>query len=567
MTRRAECNAWRRMDHALRHARAYPHPAGRIVRFETHICVVYLAGRYAYKIAKPVNLGFVDLSHANARLACCLAALQLNRQLAAQLYVGVVPVMPTAPMLPAVPIVPAPRRSPTPPDRRHIRTMQPLDYALKMHRFDERALFSARIARGVLSADDIDEAAVTLATFHRRASPRVPNRAYGTTDLLRIQIEAVLAGLAAKAPDLLRGHLAAWCEAELQHLGPHLAARRNDGFVRECHGDVHLDNIVRWRGRVTIFDCVEFDPALRWTDVMADVAFLVMDLLAHERADLATSMLLRWLAETGDYGGLAALRLYVVYRALVRALVATLKAPRDPHARELAGRYVALAAQVVRPARGALILCHGFSGAGKSVASAALATHIGAIRLGSDTERKRPAGMLRAPQAEKLPPTAYTRATIDANYTRLAALAGALLDAGYPVLVDASFLERRHRAAFIELANARAAPVAILDVRAAPALILARLRERARAAAEPSDADERVLAGQFERAEPLSAEEAALTIAIDTNVPRTALESDAFWAPLCTAMGIAGWLAGGSPIRACDKTRVPDSAPSAYLGY
>jgi len=458
--------------------------------------------------------------------------------------VPMVPMVPLVPLVPLMPILPAIRRSPTHGAHRLADGMKPLDHALKMRRFDERALFSVRLAHGTLDADDIDAAAATLAAFHRQASTHVPHRAYGTAGQLRMQIEAVLGALAANAPDLLRGHLVAWCEAELEHLGPHLDARRNTGFVRACHGDVHLDNIVRWRGRVMIFDCVEFDPALRWTDVMADVAFLVMDLLAHDRGDLATSMLARWLAETGDYGGLAALRLYVVYRALVRALVSTLKAPRDPRASERARRYVALAAQVIRPARGALILCHGFSGSGKSVASAALTMRIGAIRLSSDLERKRPAGTLRASQAGKLPQAAYTRAAIDAHYAHLAALAGTLIDAGYPVVVDASFLERRHRAAFIELANAGAAPVAILDVRATPAAILARLRERARAAAEPSDADERVFVGQFERAEPLSAEETALTIGIDTDVPRTTLDSDTFWAPLCAALGIAGWLAG-----------------------
>ena len=544
MTRRAERNGWRRMDRALRHARAFPHPAGRIARIETHISVIYLAGRYAYKIAKPVNFGFVDLSQADARFRCCLSALRLNRRLAPKLYLGVVPVMGTTPMVPTVPPRPALRRSQRQADLRLPSHMKPLDHALKMRRFDEHALFSARLAQGTLDVDDIQAAAATLAAFHRQASTHVPNRAYGTAQCLRSQIEAVLGALTANAPDLLRGHLAAWCEAELQHLAPYLNARRNTGFVRECDGDVHLENIVRWRGRVMIFDCVEFDPALRWTDVMADVAFLVMDLLAHERGDLATSMLARWLVETGDYGGLVALRLYVVYRALVRALVCTLKAPREPSARERAGRYVALAAQVVRPARGTLILCHGFSGSGKSVASAALAVRIGAIRLSSDLERKRPAGMLRASQAGKLPQAAYTRAAIDAHYAHLAALAGVLLDAGYPVVVDASFLERRHRATFIELANARAVPVAILDVRAAPAAILARLRERARAAAEPSDADERVFVGQFERAEPLSAEETALTIGLATNVPRATLDSDTFWAPVCAALGPVGWLAG-----------------------
>jgi hypothetical protein len=194
------------------------------------------------------------------------------------------------------------------------------------------------------------------------------------------------------------GNLRHWCESETERLAGHIDARRAGGFVRECHGDLHLDNVVRCGKRVLMFDCIEFSDALRCIDVASDLSFLLMDLESHCRADLAARLLNGWLQRTGDFAALAVLRYYMVYRALVRALVSALKARGDTTGSAFAPahRYLKLAERMIAMPSPYLLLCHGYSGSGKSVASEALASLIGAVRVSSDIERKRPRPVMPA---------------------------------------------------------------------------------------------------------------------------------------------------------------------------
>lgn len=521
---------WRRMELALRRAVTYPHPAGCVVRIETHISVVYLVGRYAYKICKPVNLGFVDFTTRAARYRSCRDALRLNRRLAASLYLGVAPIVRI---------------------RRTFRVGAegaPVDHALKMRRFDERDTLSALLARGALRTAHIDRVAARLASFHAAASRHAPSDSLGSAKQVCEQVDEVLASLE-RNPSVTVPHGAAnWCRNEIVRLKAHIDSRRNEGFVRECHGDLHLDNMVSRNDDVAIFDCIEFSDALRWIDITADIAFVVMDLLARERGDLATRFLNDWVTSTGDFSGLAALRLYVVYRALVRMLVTALKThgrAGDIDAMSSLGNYSRLVDRLVEPPKTFLILCHGFSGSGKSVASEAFTRHIGAIRLSSDVERKRDErGILTFPKVHGTRSCTYTRKAIDANYAQLRATADALLSAGFPVVVDASFLNRAHRASFIELAAFLAIPVFIADFRADVAVLVERLNRRATHAEEPSDADESVLRQQLIEGDPLTSDELAQTVSIETDVPVDAFERRAFWHPLLERLGASrGWLA------------------------
>ena len=523
---RAARRHFRAVDTALRRARTYDHPAGRIVRIETHISVVYLAGRYAYKIMKPVDFGFVDFTQLAARRRCCEAEIRLNRPLAGSIYVDVQPLVRDARRC---------RLGGTDPAR-------VVDHAVKMRRFDQRMLFSKLLASGQLNAADIDAAADRLAASYRRA-PRVgPATPLGTAALLR---DTLLAPLATLERDLHTGQtvrdagLRKWCERELDRLGPCLDARRVDGFVRACHGDLHLDNLVRHGRHALMFDCIEFNDTLRWIDVANDLAFLYMDLLAHGRADLANRLLARYLEATGDHGSLPLLRLYVAYRALVRAMVAVLKdgAARPAQGRETA--YLDLAVAQTRPPRPALLLCHGFSGSGKSVASRALAELSGAIRLSSDAERKR-ARPFEPPDWRTLPSGAYTRDAVAALYERLAGLAGMVLDAGYTAIVDATFLKRAYRERFAALAERVGVPMLILDFRIGRACLAERVRARSLGPRDASDAGEAVLAAQLADAQPLSAAELAATIAFDTGVPIDAFTRRAYWEPLFERMADAG---------------------------
>lgn len=514
----------RDIDAALRRASTYPHPAGPIVRIETHLSVVYLVGRFAYKRLKPFDFGFANFSELAARRRACEAELALNRPLAAPIYLAAGPLVRRARGL------------------RLFGAGAAVDHVVRMRRFDERMLFSRLLARGALDAADIDAAATRLAAYHLHAPRDIPRRAYGSARELRRQLDDMLAPLARALGAALPASLRAWCVRRCDELAAHLDARRADGYVRACHGDLHLNNVVK-RGRdALMFDCIDFDDALRWIDVINDLSFLLMDLHAHDRAALAHRLLNRWLDETGDFAGLAALPLYVAYRALVRALVATMRAGGDAAACaariERARRYVDVAAHAARARRPCLLLCHGYSGSGKSVASRALADVSGAIRLSSDSERKR-ARPFAAVDARPLPASAYTPQQIDAQYERLRALARDVLRAGYTALVDATFLSHARRARFFALARELGVPVYVLDFHASRACLERRVDARAAARDDRSDAGAAVLATQRASADPLDADERARTIGFDTDVPLATLRSAGYWRPVLDALDAA----------------------------
>lgn len=514
----------RDIDAALRRASTYPHPAGPIVRIETHLSVVYLVGRFAYKRLKPFDFGFANFSELAARRRACEAELALNRPLAAPIYLAAGPLVRRARGL------------------RLFGAGTAVDHVVRMRRFDERMLFSRLLARGALDAADIDAAATRLAAYHLHAPRDIPRRAYGSARELRRQLDDMLAPLERALGAALPASLRAWCVRRCDELAAHLDARRADGYVGACHGDLHLNNVVK-RGRdALMFDCIDFDDALRWIDVINDLSFLLMDLHAHDRAALAHRLLNRWLDETGDFAGLAALPLYVAYRALVRALVATMRAGGDAAARaariERARRYVDVAAHAARARRPCLLLCHGYSGSGKSVASRALADVSGAIRLSSDSERKR-ARPFAAVDARPLPASAYTPQQIDAQYERLRALARDVLRAGYTALVDATFLSHARRARFFALARELGVPVYVLDFHASRACLERRVDARAAARDDHSDAGAAVLATQRASADPLDADERARTIGFDTDVPLATLRSAGYWRPVLDALDAA----------------------------
>jgi aminoglycoside phosphotransferase family enzyme/predicted kinase len=493
---------WRALDRAMQRSSTYGHPAGRIRRIETHISVVYLAGRYAYKVKKRVDPGFVDFTQAQARERSCADEFRLNRRLARELYCGVVSIT---------------RRGRA---YRIAGTGNTAEHAVRMRRFDEHDVFKALQARGELGFAEIDALAVQLATFHRQ-SPRTPTReVFGSAPFVQQQMRTVLEALERETGARLPARLSAWCESEGKRLAGHFDARRRGGFVRECHGDLHLDNIVRRGKRVLMFDCIEFDDALRWIDVASDLSFPLMDLQAYGRQDLAARLLNGWLQRTGDFAALPALRYYMVYRALVRALVALLKTRNQPHDEHLAraAAYLNLAERLSAPQRHYLLLCHGYCGSGKSVASEALVSLLGAVRLSSDIERKR--GRPFTPvDPRPLPADAYTPHSIDQHYDLLQRLAQQVLLAGYPALVDATFLKHAHRARFVALARSLGVPVFLLDFHARARQLEQRVQARAAASHTASDAGPLVLIRQMANEEPLSAEEMQRTVSFDTEVP------------------------------------------------
>ncbi|WP_081075017.1 bifunctional aminoglycoside phosphotransferase/ATP-binding protein [Burkholderia stagnalis] len=512
----------RSVDRALQRAATYAHPAGRIRRIETHLSIVYLAGRYAYKIIKPVKLGFVDLTRAERRRRCAQAGCTLNRPLAGPLYLGVQPLVAHGRLNAFGSDV----RSRPKGGRFNDAS---LEYVVRMRRFDADAVLSARCRRHDEGLADADALAAALAHYHLHAPRRAPHAGFGSAGCVTTQCLTLLDELDATVAS--EAALRTWIEAELERIAPRLDERHQNGFVRACHGDLHLDNIVRWRGRLLMFDCIEFDDTLRWIDVASDLSFALMDYSAHGRDDCAHRLLAGWLALTGDHGALDVLPFFKTYRALVRALAARLRG--DDAERT---RYVRIAMDVVahrRDVRPCLLLCHGVSGSGKSVASLALAGRLDAIRLSSDVERKRLAG---CPEAARLPDAAYSDAAIDGIYDHLLEHAKTVLESGHTAIVDATFLHERNRAAFIALANRLQVRVIILAFSASPVMLHARVAARAAQRRGASDADTAVLAGQFAQAEPLTDAERALAIRFDTGVEPAAYEGDAFWSPLLATL-------------------------------
>ncbi|HRN64835.1 MAG TPA: AAA family ATPase, partial [Alicycliphilus sp.] len=324
------------------------------------------------------------------------------------------------------------------------------------------------------------------------------------------QLAALLSGAEAARLAALR----AWFGARQPALAGHWAARRAAGQVRECHGDLHLGNVVRIDGEITAFDCLEFSPALRWIDTLADAGFLTMDLHAHGRPDLAWRFLDAYLAASGDYAGLAVLRPYEVYRALVRTLVARLRASQGGAAQ--GPDYLACAERLAAPLGARLLITYGLSGSGKSTAAAQLLQQ-GAVRLRSDVERKRLHGLAPLDDSAALGLDIYTSEASRRTFAQLAAQARALLAAGYPVIVDAAFLRRRERDAFHALARELGLPFAILHCHADPDRLRERVRQRRAAGGDPSEADLAVLARQQQQAEPLAPEEQERTLDLATD--------------------------------------------------
>jgi len=512
--------------HALCDPANYPHPLDGPVRvIETHISMVLVGGGHAYKLKKPLDLGFLDFSTLERRRACCELEVRLNRRLAPSIYLGVVAVRWDGSRATIVPPDGAM------PDAATVAAQGAVvEHAVHMRAFDPDDLLDRRLAEGRLEPWMIDAVAATIARFHGAIAVAAADTAFGTARAAWAPVRANFGALSRAVHDprqraVLAG-LARWSRRERRRLAPWFEARRSGGFVRECHGDLHLGNIAWVDGEPCVFDCIEFNPELRWTDVAAEVAFTVMDLADRGRADLGWRLLDAWLAATGDYAALPGLRFYLCYRALVRAKVATVRLAqpqRDDagtaHLKQEEEGYVALAAALSRP-QPMLMVTHGFSGSGKSHGASRLLERAGAVRVRSDVERKRLAGLAardRGAASEVVDAGLYAPDATLQTYDRLASVACAALDGGFPVIVDAAFLQRTMRDRFRRLAERLQVPFVILSFSAPEAELRARVAARARSGHDASDAGLAVLEHQLANAQPLQPDERGFVIDIDAS--------------------------------------------------
>lgn len=495
--------------------RCYDHAVTELHLIETHISWVVLTGEYAYKIKKPVDMGFLDFSTLARRRQACDDEVRLNRRLAAEFYLGVVAITGS----PESPRISAPRINSAPIDARPIGDQrEAIEYAVKMRQFPLDATMDRLDERGELGVVQIDRLAARLARFHLAECARAPlDSPWGEPEMVARPVAENFQHLAERlgGPEERRllAKLQSWSNAEHQRLTPLLRERKRNGFVRECHGDLHLGNLAWVDGRLVIFDCIEFNAALRWIDVISEVAFCYMDLLHRRHADLAMRFLNAWLEISGDYEGLALLRYYAVYRALVRAKVAVLRAGQSGGSAAAANRAevgacLLLAEQLAQNDAPQLWITHGLSGSGKTTLTQSLLQQQGMIRVRSDVERKRLAGLeASARSGGGIVQGLYAPEASRRTYEHLARLAGNVLDAGWPVVVDAACLARWQRDLFRELAQRRGVSFRILDIQADIATLRERVGRRAAKGMDASEADLRVLQHQIETAQPLEEDE------------------------------------------------------------
>lgn len=462
----------------------YPHPVERVELLETHISWLLLAGEFAYKLKKPVTLPFLDYGTVARRRACCEAELRLNRRYAPQLYLGLVEF-----------------------------DGEP---AVKMHRFDEAARLDRVSRRGELTPAHLSDLARTVAAFHADADAAPADSRFGSPQTVLAaameNFDELDALLPAHAPKLAR--LRAWTAGEFERRRATIAERKNQDRIRECHGDLHLGNLVLLENRVVPFDCIEFNDALRWIDVANEIAFTYVDLFDHGKPGLACWLISEWLVWSGDFGALALLPFYAVYRAVVRAKVAAIRGQADE-----AIEYLAMAETLTARTPPTLTITFGLSGSGKTTRSSELLladARAATVRLRSDVERKRLFGL--APDADSGGAIYGTEATAQ-TYGRLAELARKALGDGWSVIVDAAFLRRAERAAFRRLAHDARVPFAILACTAPADDLRQRLAARA---GDASEADAEVLERQFGWLEPLDEAEAAEIVSPDQSRPRSA---------------------------------------------
>jgi uncharacterized protein len=417
-------------------------PAGGVEVIETHGALVFMAGETALKIKRAVLLPYLDFSTLELRRLVCERELAINRPLAPQIYLDVVPITRDEH------------------DRLAVSgTGVPIEWAVRMVRFDQGSLLSH-----IAKTDGISRAlAIALAdmAFHyHRAATQSLQPADRVAETARDVMTALKRNADPKIAEAVR-----MVDAELTPALARCAAirvrRASEGYVRRCHGDLHLGNIVLLDGKPVPFDAIEFDESLATIDTLYDLAFLLMDLERNGARVAANVVLNRYLWQRGDaldLEGLAALPAYLGLRAAIRSMAAL---DRTRGSTELGADTTAHVLNTLNLARGflrqqpaRLVGVGGLSGTGKSALAAAIAPFLGAspgaFHLRTDVERKRMAGI---GEFDRLPPKAYTKAASTGVYRRVIESASLALGAGHSVIVDAVFADPGERASIEALAT------------------------------------------------------------------------------------------------------------------
>ncbi len=492
---------------------------------ETHISWVLLTGPDAYKIKKAVDLGFLDFSTLEARHFYCSEELRLNRRLAPELYLNVVAIggSPEQPVLGT-----------------ELDKQPAIEYAVHMRRFAQSHMMDRMLARGLITPAHIDKLAAVIANFHTALPPAAASSPFCVISAIQtaaVQNFEQLPQLLSETHDLAAlEEVRAASELEYTACEPLFRQRADAGSVRECHGDLHLGNIVLLDDMPTPFDGIEFSIALRWIDVISEISFTVMDLLRRGHPQLAWRFLDKYLEITGDYQGCGVLRFYLAYRAMVRAKIAAIRASQRGGAnvkKELKScrSYLRLAHSCLTRRRPALIITHGLPGCGKSTFAQIALERLGAIRIRSDVERKRLFGLTAlADSKSQIGADIYSEDATRRTYARLQELARGIIAAGFTVIADAAFVLHDEREGFRALAQEMSVPFVIASLQTDDALLTERLAQRSRRGSDASEADISVMQKLQVAQEPLRNQELAVAVTFTNNGDVAALRSaDKAW--------------------------------------
>lgn len=483
----------------------FTHPISDRKLIETHISCVILTGKFAYKIKKAVDLGFVDYTTIDKRKRFCELEVEFNSRFAPDIYLGVVPIYKMGNGIRFGEL-----------GESSLPDAEIIDYAVKMKEFPQDAIVAARLSNPQLSPRTVEDFGSFLATIHCDSDPVEPALEIATSSQIRKDaldnFEALKDPLAEDWRFELLEKLEIWTEKQALHLESKFGRRRERGLVKRCHGDLHLKNVIQVAGRLIPFDGIEFNNQFQCIDVLNELAFPVMDFFARGRSDLGWRLLNAYLETTVDYSDLDVLRFYLVYRAMVRAKVAWLNPRNHSEARRLeyasdenlnepfAGpwdKYLAVAAYFAFELKPKLSITHGFSGSGKStIAMKAIDTN-GGIRIRSDVLRQQLAEQTNT--ADK-----YSCEMSDRVYARLAELSRDGIASGFPIIADATFLRIKYRRPFVAVAELIQVPFEIIDCDAPFGELCRRLQDRH---TDPSEADIAVLNLQMKNHDPLGVDE------------------------------------------------------------
>jgi aminoglycoside phosphotransferase family enzyme/predicted kinase len=463
------------------------HGSAAVERIETHASIVFLAGTRAWKVKRAVKYDYLDFSTVERRRAMCEAEVRINRRTAPDLYRGVVAVTRQVGGSLAL------GGSGT-----------PVEWLVEMVRFDQAGLLDRLAARGALDLALMRPLAIAIGRLHASAQRRLD---HGGAAGMAWVVDGNAVGFGEQGAGILDpaacGYLTRRSREQLERHGRLLDARRGGGLVRQCHGDLHLRNIVLLEGRPTLFDAIEFNDEIACTDVLYDLAFLLMDLWRRQLPRHANAVWNGYLAEAKDLEGVALLPLFLSCRAAVRAKTSATAASlqTDPQRKgelqEMARDYLAMAQGLLRPPPACLIAIGGFSGSGKSTIAKALAPLVGAVPgavvIRSDETRKQLCGI---EPLQRLGPEGYTTDVTRRVYATIADRAAQIVAGGHAAIVDAVYARPDDREAIERVAAAAHVPFAGVWLQAPESVLIARAAQRH---LDASDADAAVIRGQVAR--------------------------------------------------------------------